>query len=125
VDSVNGPAVLYDVKNLVRRDKVSVVHSDGGVSKFVVKIQVPKVEFPTAMVYGPIDHAGLRLITCGGEFNTATGPLPRQHHCLRQARYHLTDVEVPHGVDHPPGRGQRLGGGRVEDDVDFRGIARH
>jgi Sortase domain len=75
VDSVNGPAVFYDVKNLVRRDNVSVVHPDGGVSKFVVtnKIQVPKVEFPTAMVYGPIDHAGLRLITCGGEFNTATG----------------------------------------------------
>jgi hypothetical protein len=33
----------------------------------------PKDRFPTALVYGNIDHAGLRLITCGGTFNSATG----------------------------------------------------
>ena len=27
--------------------------------------------FPTERVYGDIDHAGLRLITCGGEFDRA------------------------------------------------------
>ena len=35
--------------------------------------QYPKDGFPTAEVYGDIDHAGLRLITCGGVFNRATG----------------------------------------------------
>ncbi|TCO44335.1 sortase family protein [Kribbella antiqua] len=28
--------------------------------------QYPKASFPSAAVYGDIDHAGLRLITCGG-----------------------------------------------------------
>jgi hypothetical protein len=31
--------------------------------------QVLKSYFPTKMVYGNIDHAGLRLITCGGSFD--------------------------------------------------------
>jgi len=30
---------------------------------------VPKSNFPTLEVYGNLDHAGLRLITCGGEFD--------------------------------------------------------
>ncbi len=33
--------------------------------------QVPKDAFPTERVYGDIDHAGLRLITCGGSFDRA------------------------------------------------------
>ncbi len=32
-----------------------------------------KSDFPTDAVYGDIDHAGLRLITCGGAFDEATG----------------------------------------------------
>jgi hypothetical protein len=28
--------------------------------------EVAKTEFPSDAVYGNIDHAGLRLITCGG-----------------------------------------------------------
>jgi hypothetical protein len=35
--------------------------------------QFPKAQFPTKLVYGNIDHAGLRLITCGGSFNSQTG----------------------------------------------------
>ena len=31
--------------------------------------QFPKDAFPTAVVYGDIDHAGLRLITCGGSLD--------------------------------------------------------
>jgi hypothetical protein len=30
---------------------------------------VPKSDFPTLEVYGNLDHSGLRLITCGGEFD--------------------------------------------------------
>ncbi len=32
-----------------------------------------KDDFPTEEVYGDIDHAGLRLITCGGAFDEDTG----------------------------------------------------
>ena len=31
--------------------------------------EYPKDEFPTDVVYGDLDHAGLRLITCGGSFD--------------------------------------------------------
>ena len=30
-----------------------------------------KSRFPTRAVYGAIDHAGLRLITCGGTYDAA------------------------------------------------------
>ena len=33
--------------------------------------QYSKTSFPTAAVYGDLDHAGLRVITCGGEFDHA------------------------------------------------------
>lgn len=32
-----------------------------------------KDDFPTEEVYGDVDHAGLRLITCGGSFDEASG----------------------------------------------------
>ena len=31
-----------------------------------------KSQFPTHAVYGAIDHAGLRLITCGGTYDAAS-----------------------------------------------------
>ena len=31
----------------------------------------PKSSFPTDVVFGAIDHAGLRLITCGGDYEHA------------------------------------------------------
>ena len=33
----------------------------------------PKAEFPTRMVYGGLKYPGIRLITCGGAFNSDTG----------------------------------------------------
>jgi hypothetical protein len=32
-----------------------------------------KDDFPTDLVYGNIDHAGLRIVTCGGAFDNSTG----------------------------------------------------
>ena len=32
-----------------------------------------KADFPTALVYGPTEGPELRLITCGGGFDSATG----------------------------------------------------
>ena len=33
-------------------------------------LTVDKLKFPTEFVYGDIDFAGLRLITCGGRFDS-------------------------------------------------------
>lgn len=36
-------------------------------------VRYPKDRFPSAAVYGAINYAGLRLITCGGDFDQRTG----------------------------------------------------
>lgn len=53
--------------------RVVVSRADGTRSVFAVDRveQYPKTQFPTERVYGDIDHAGLRLITCGGQFDNA------------------------------------------------------
>lgn len=52
---------------------VVVSRADGRHAVFAVEHveQYPKTQFPTDRVYGDVDHAGLRLITCGGEFDSA------------------------------------------------------
>jgi len=70
-----GPGVFYDLHRIQIGDEVTVTRADGSAPVFrVVRVeQYPKVGFPTDEVYGDIDRAGLRLITCGGVFNRATG----------------------------------------------------
>lgn len=65
--------VFYDLHLLVPGDEIWVLRADGDTAVFVVTVvgQYPKAEFPTDAVYGNLDHAGLRLITCGGEFDTS------------------------------------------------------
>jgi hypothetical protein len=72
---MNGPGVFYALRDLLPGDKVAVTRKDGSTPVFrVTRVErFPKDRFPTALVYGNIDHAGLRLITCGGTFNSATG----------------------------------------------------
>jgi len=36
-------------------------------------LTVPKAQLPSSLVYGPIGYSGLRLVTCGGAFDTSTG----------------------------------------------------
>ena len=71
----NGPGVFYNLHNLKPGDQVTVTRADGSQPAFrVTRIaQFPKDQFPTKLVYGNIDHAGLRLITCGGSFNSQSG----------------------------------------------------
>jgi sortase (surface protein transpeptidase) len=71
VDSYKGAAVFYNLGKLVPGDTFSVVREDGSEPLFVVeKVERYKQsEFPTLLVYGPIDHPGIRLITCSGTFN--------------------------------------------------------
>ena len=64
--------VFYKLKNLKKGDLVKVLRSDGQQVTYSVTgiITVNKLKFPTELVYGDIDYAGLRLITCGGKFDT-------------------------------------------------------
>lgn len=74
VDSAsNGPSVFFDLENLRPGDQVLVTRRDGTVAVFEVEAvrQYSKDDFPTEFVYGDIDHAALRLITCGGAFDRA------------------------------------------------------
>jgi sortase (surface protein transpeptidase) len=70
-----GPAVFYRLRELQPGDKVRYIRRDRSVVRFVVQRleQHPKADFPTAEVYGDTNRPALRLITCGGEFNDATG----------------------------------------------------
>lgn len=68
----NGPGVFYKLHNLLPGERVTVTRADGSMPVFrVTRVgQFPKDQFPTKLVYGNIDHAGLRVITCGGSFNS-------------------------------------------------------
>jgi sortase (surface protein transpeptidase) len=75
VDSKTGPAVFYRLSELRPGAKVVVVRSDGSRARFTVQgsERYPKDEFPTARVYGRTDGPTLRLITCGGAFDSSIG----------------------------------------------------
>jgi hypothetical protein len=67
------PAVFYRLGELRPGDVVRIVRRDRRVAVFTVTAvdSYPKSRFPTRAVYGATDHAGLRMITCGGEFDEA------------------------------------------------------
>ncbi len=56
-------------------NRVRVTRRDGSIAAFEVTgvRRYPKDHFPTQLVYGNTDHAALRLITCGGPFDSAAG----------------------------------------------------
>jgi sortase (surface protein transpeptidase) len=71
VDWGGDPGIFFDLRYLEPDDEVTVEREDGSTAVFrVTQVeQFPKDNFPTDVVYGDIDHAGLRLITCGGSFD--------------------------------------------------------
>lgn len=75
LDSVTGPAVFHRLSELRDRDTISVERADGAVVNFSVYAveRYAKGDFPTEDVYGDTEHPELRLITCGGDFDTTTG----------------------------------------------------
>ncbi len=75
VDSLTGISVFYYLKNLHAGDRVYVTLADGKVAAFAVDgvQKVTKDTFPTAAIYGKARYSSLRLITCGGPFDKATG----------------------------------------------------
>jgi len=75
VDSLLGPAVFYRLGALHPGDRIDVRLADGITAAFRVTgvREYTKAEFPTTMIYGPTHYASLRLVTCGGTFDFATG----------------------------------------------------
>ncbi|MBG0831640.1 class F sortase [Planomonospora sp. ID67723] len=71
VDTITGPAVFARLRELAPGAVIEVVRRDGSTATFVVDglEKASKRTFPTGRVYGRLEHAGLRLITCGGDFD--------------------------------------------------------
>jgi hypothetical protein len=75
VDSTSGPAVFYRLGQLRRGARVDIRRADHSMVSFRVEgvERWPKDRFPTRRVYRRTARSTLRLITCGGSFDTATG----------------------------------------------------
>jgi LPXTG-site transpeptidase (sortase) family protein len=75
IDSYAGPGVFYRLEDLKPGDLVYVQRGHGTLAVFKVTAvrTFLKARFPTAAVYGPVPDPQLRLITCGGTFDPATG----------------------------------------------------
>ena len=75
VDSYKGPGIFYNLSRIATGDLVRVTRADRSVASFRVtrKVTASKSRFPTAAVYGSSGQAALRLITCGGAFDRASG----------------------------------------------------
>ncbi|TDD73308.1 class F sortase [Actinomadura darangshiensis] len=76
VDANGKPAVFYRLKDLKPGDKIQVGRKDGTTAAFAVQRaqRVDKDAFPHEKVFGEtLDHASLRLVTCGGAFDPKAG----------------------------------------------------
>ena len=75
VDSYQGAAVFFRLGALRPGDTVNVTLADGVTAIFRVTgvREYAKSRFPAKAIYGATDFAALRLVTCGGAFDYATG----------------------------------------------------
>ncbi|GHE39132.1 class F sortase [Streptomyces vinaceus] len=73
----NGAAAVFEkLKTMKAGDTIQVTRRDAKTATFTVErvAEYPKAEFPTLDVYRNLDYAGLRLVTCGGDFD------PKKHY---------------------------------------------
>jgi sortase (surface protein transpeptidase) len=75
IDSYSGPGVFFRLRELHRGQGIYVTRANGSVARFrIVAVRTfAKDRFPTASVYGAVPDPELRVITCGGQFDHATG----------------------------------------------------
>jgi len=75
VDSRTTPGVFFLLKYLRRGDMVYVMRANATIVAFrITKVRTyAKSAFPSRAVDSPVPYAAIRLITCGGEFDHATG----------------------------------------------------
>ncbi|MFI5063159.1 MAG: class F sortase [Streptosporangiales bacterium] len=74
VDSFTGISVFFYIKTLRPGNQIKILRANGSTAIFTVDgvQKVVKSAFPTSDVYGQVKYPSLRLITCGGPFDTAT-----------------------------------------------------
>lgn len=75
IDSAaNGPSVFFRLGALHPGDQVAITLADHTVVTYRIDgvREYPKNQFPTDAVYGNTDAPALRLITCGGSFDSQT-----------------------------------------------------
>ncbi len=108
IDSYRGPGVFFRLRQLRPRDRVYVRRSDGALAVFTVTSvrTYPKDHFPAAAVYGPVPGAQLRLITCGGSFDS------RLRSYLSNVVVYAVAAGRPGGPGRPHGAGLPHGTGR-------------
>jgi sortase (surface protein transpeptidase) len=76
VDSAQyGEGVFFKLSSLHAGDQVRLRRGDGKVAIYRIDkvAQVSKQHFPTGAVYGPTSGPAIRLVTCGGAFDSSTG----------------------------------------------------
>jgi len=75
VDSQAGPGIFFDLYRVRPGTVVRVDRADGSSATFTITQvkKVPKVQFPTDLVYAPTLDPTLRLVTCGGSFDRSRG----------------------------------------------------
>ncbi|MGH3211290.1 MAG: class F sortase [Trebonia sp.] len=75
VDSYQGPAVFFRLGALRPGNQINVTLADGITAVFRVTgvREYVKAEYPANTIYAPAHYAALRVITCGGDFDAATG----------------------------------------------------
>ncbi|MEU9032446.1 class F sortase [Streptomyces sp. NPDC048383] len=73
----NGASAVFEkLRTMKAGDTIKVTRRDNKTVTFTVNkvAEYPKAQFPTLEVYKNLDHAGLRLVTCGGDFD------PKKHY---------------------------------------------
>lgn len=75
VDSQSGPGVFYRLGEAVPGERILVRTAGRTTLAFRVYAvrEYAKTRFPTRLVYGQTPRSELRLVTCGGRFDEATG----------------------------------------------------
>lgn len=75
VDSLQGPAVFYQLRLLRSGDQVTVQLRDGALLTFTVRATATysHADFPATQVYRSDGYPSLNLVTCGGAYDAKTG----------------------------------------------------
>jgi sortase (surface protein transpeptidase) len=78
LESLAGPGVFDRLRELRVGQTITIRLEDGSTVRYVADsmIRVPKSHFPTNRVYAQTKQPTLRLITCAGKMNAATGYHP-------------------------------------------------
>ena len=74
-DSTRGQDIFYHLKDLQPGDAIFVHGTEEDVALFLVDSVelVPKTQFPTERVWSDAEEPVIRLVTCGGEYDRASG----------------------------------------------------